>query len=119
MQRAVASAIGLPSRSTSACRMLSFLMPADVRSSFTGSFPRRISDQVFATRIMFDRPRAGIRLGDRVYPGAVVRYLARIAAHGRVETTTGADILPVVGAPLEQAGSQTRIWRVVVAGPGA
>ncbi len=31
MQRALDSAIGLPSRSTSASRMLAFLMPADVR----------------------------------------------------------------------------------------
>jgi hypothetical protein len=33
MQRASASAIGLPRRSTSASRMLAFLMPADVRRS--------------------------------------------------------------------------------------
>ena len=34
MQRAVASLIGLPRRSTSALWMLGFLMPADVRRSF-------------------------------------------------------------------------------------
>src|SRR5262245_44314066 len=34
MQRAVDSAIGLPRRSTSASRMLLFLMPAEVRRSF-------------------------------------------------------------------------------------
>src|SRR5580765_1344125 len=34
MQRALDSAIGLPSRSISASRMLAFLMPADVRRSF-------------------------------------------------------------------------------------
>src|SRR5205809_8147625 len=34
MQRALDSLIGLPSRSTSASRMLAFLMPADVRRSF-------------------------------------------------------------------------------------
>ena len=34
MQRALDSAIGLPSRSTSASRMLAFLTPADVRRSF-------------------------------------------------------------------------------------
>src|SRR5262245_559319 len=34
MHRAVDSAIGLPSRSTSASRMLAFLMPADVRRNF-------------------------------------------------------------------------------------
>ena len=34
MQRALDSAIGLPSRSTSALWMLVFLMPADVRRSF-------------------------------------------------------------------------------------
>ena len=33
MQRALDSAIGLPSRSISAPRMLAFLMPADVRRS--------------------------------------------------------------------------------------
>ncbi len=37
MQRALDSAIGLPSRSTSASWMLAFLMPADVRSNFMGS----------------------------------------------------------------------------------
>src|SRR5262245_46149248 len=35
MQRALASAICLPSRSTSALRMLVFLMPAEVRRYFT------------------------------------------------------------------------------------
>ena len=35
MQRAFASAIGLPSRSTSASWMLGFLMPAEVRRSLT------------------------------------------------------------------------------------
>lgn len=35
MQRALESAIGLPSRSTSASRMLGFMTPADVRRSFT------------------------------------------------------------------------------------
>ena len=35
MQRALDSAIGLPRRSTSASWMLGFLMPADVRRSFT------------------------------------------------------------------------------------
>jgi len=35
MQRALESAIGLPSRSTSASRMLGFLTPADVRRSLT------------------------------------------------------------------------------------
>jgi hypothetical protein len=35
MQSALESAIGLPSRSTSASRMLAFLTPADVRRSFT------------------------------------------------------------------------------------
>src|SRR3954451_9547138 len=34
MQRAVESAIGLPSRSTSASRMLAFVTPPDVRRSF-------------------------------------------------------------------------------------
>ena len=34
MQRALHSAIGLPRRSTSASRMLVFVMPADVRRSF-------------------------------------------------------------------------------------
>src|SRR6266576_3814278 len=34
MQRALDSAIGLPRRSTSASRMLLFLIPADVRRSF-------------------------------------------------------------------------------------
>src|ERR1700751_3516595 len=34
MQRALASLIGLPRRSTRALRMLAFLMPADVRRSF-------------------------------------------------------------------------------------
>ena len=34
MQRALDSAIGLPSRSTSALWMLGFLMPAEVSSSF-------------------------------------------------------------------------------------
>jgi hypothetical protein len=33
MQRALDSAVGLPSRSTSAAWMLAFLMPADVRRS--------------------------------------------------------------------------------------
>ena len=35
MQSALASAIGLPSRSTRAWRMLGFLIPADVRRSLT------------------------------------------------------------------------------------
>jgi hypothetical protein len=35
MQRALDSAIGLPRRSTSASRMLAFLMPADVRRNLT------------------------------------------------------------------------------------
>src|SRR5438309_11663995 len=35
MQRALDSAIGLPSRSTSASRMLAFLMPADVTRNLT------------------------------------------------------------------------------------
>jgi hypothetical protein len=34
MQRAVESVIGLPNRSTSALRMLEFVIPPDVRSSF-------------------------------------------------------------------------------------
>jgi len=34
MQRALDSAIGLPSRSTSASRMLVFMMPAEVRRNF-------------------------------------------------------------------------------------
>jgi len=34
MQRALASAIGLPRRSTSAARMLAFLTPESVRRSF-------------------------------------------------------------------------------------
>jgi hypothetical protein len=34
MKWALDSAIGLPSKSTSAARMLAFLMPADVRSNF-------------------------------------------------------------------------------------
>ena len=34
MQRALASAIGLPRRPTSASWMLAFLMPADVSSNF-------------------------------------------------------------------------------------
>jgi len=34
MHRALDSAIGLPSRSMSASRMLAFLMPAEVRRSF-------------------------------------------------------------------------------------
>jgi hypothetical protein len=37
MQRALASATGLPKRSTSAARMLSFLTPESVRRSFTTS----------------------------------------------------------------------------------
>jgi len=36
MQRASHSAIGLPSRSTSASWMLEFLMPAEVRRYFRG-----------------------------------------------------------------------------------
>jgi hypothetical protein len=38
MQRALDSAIGLPSRSTSALLMLVFLMSAEVRRSFTMPF---------------------------------------------------------------------------------
>src|SRR5580692_12489908 len=41
MQRALHSAIGLPSRSTSALWMLVFLMPADVRRSFIMPFLER------------------------------------------------------------------------------
>src|SRR5437899_8791175 len=41
MQRALDSAIGFPRSSTSASRMLAFLMPAEVRRSFRGcSFAR-------------------------------------------------------------------------------
>ena len=43
MQRALDSAIGLPRRSTSAPRMLVFLMPAEVRSSFMMPFPSWIA----------------------------------------------------------------------------
>ena len=39
MQRALDSAIGLPSRPTSALWMLVFLMPADVRRSFIMPLP--------------------------------------------------------------------------------
>src|SRR5581483_6693032 len=59
MQRASHSAIGLPSSSTSASWMLAFLMPADVRRSFslppefvgvTGNIPARTGPYVVETR---------------------------------------------------------------------
>jgi len=40
MQRALDSAIGLPRRSTSASRMLAFLIPESVRRSFIRPFSR-------------------------------------------------------------------------------
>ena len=54
MQRALDSAIGLPSRSTSASWMLGFLMPADVSSNFMMAL---LSDQ-------FSTIRLAIRRGD-------------------------------------------------------
>src|SRR5439155_19519049 len=56
MQRALDSAIGLPRRSTSASRMLLFLIPADVRRSFT--LPPRVIT-------------AGERFGPRADPYAL------------------------------------------------
>jgi len=43
MQRALDSAIGLPSMSTSAFWMLAFLMPAEVRRSFITPFLRIVA----------------------------------------------------------------------------
>ena len=65
MQRALDSAIGLPSRSTSASWMLGFLMPADVRRS-------RMMPLLLASGSTVGRPSA-----ERQLIGPVPRSLQR------------------------------------------
>src|SRR5215471_14489299 len=68
MQRALDSAIGLPSRPVSASRMLVFLIPADVRRSFTAALPS-----------LCRRPASMAHLLTRLELGVAVRARSPIA----------------------------------------
>src|SRR5215471_853835 len=68
MQRALDSAIGLPSRPVSASWMLVFLIPADVRRSFTVALPS-----------LYRRPASMAHLLTRLELGVAVRARSPIA----------------------------------------